>query len=132
MIESPHSESKKRFLESKLTCKLFVFLIKGNLFFTIIDQILTDIHYHIEIFPKVKVVLQSGEHFFLLWIHTILSSEKIDELRVIVIRIIFIPITCCSNRNILINIEGFFLFNQLLKESGKVPYLFINKIFEIV
>jgi hypothetical protein len=132
MIESPHSEPKKRFLKPKLPCKFFILLVKSNLFLAVIDEVLAHIHNHIEILPEMKVVLQGRKHLFLLWIHAILGGEEIDELGVIVIRIILISVTRSSNSNVLFNAEGFVLFNKLLKKRSKISYLLIDEKFEVV
>ena len=132
MIESPHPEPKEGFLKPKLSCEFFILLVKSNLFFTIIDEVLAHIHNHIEIFPEMKVVLQRRKHFFLLGIHAILSGEEIDELGVIVIRIILISVTRSSNSNVLFNAEGFILLNKLLKKRSKISYLLIDEKFEVV
>ena len=132
MIESPHPESKKGFLKPKLPCEFFILLVKCNLFLTVIDEVLAHIHNHIEILPEMKVVLQGRKHLFLLWIHAILGGEEIDELGVIVIRIILISITRSSNSNVLLNAEGFILFNKLLKKRSKISYLLIDEKFEVV
>lgn len=132
MIESPHPESKKGFLKPKLPRQFFILLVKCNLFFAVIDEILAHIHNHIEILPEMKIVLQRRKHFFLLWIHAILGGEEIDELGVIVIRIILISVTRSSNSNVLLNTEGLLLFNKLLKKSSKISYLLIDEKLEIV
>jgi hypothetical protein len=79
-----------------------------------------------------KIILESRKHFLFFWINAILCCEEIDELRVIVIRIILISITCGSNSDILFYTERLILFNKLLKKSSKVSHFFIDEIFEIV
>lgn len=79
-----------------------------------------------------KIVLESREHLLLLRVHTVLGNEEINKLGVEIILVILISYTWSSNCNILVNIKGLILFNQLLKEKSEVAHLFVNKIFQIV
>ncbi len=94
MVDSPHPIAQKRLFQSYLSHNSLVFFVKVNFFLEVFGCVFTDINDHIEVFPKVKVVLYNIEDLLLLRVSAVLDREEVSKLTIKIIWVILIAGTC--------------------------------------
>ena len=92
MVESPHPEAQKRFFEADLGHNGFVFLVEGDFFLEVIDDVFVGIGIkdEVEELPEVEVVLANTENLLFLRVFLVLGSEEAGEFVVVVVDIVLV------------------------------------------